>query len=246
MRLPGLPDQKLQIMTIPSIHPEVRDILDPHHPRWKLVTAPTSPPFAAICRLAIGFPGGMAQGTGWFAGSRLILTAGHCIFDADHGGWARWVEATFPGGTTMRHDNPERFVSTETWVNREDPQSDIGGIVLSQSAGSGWLRTGGGPIGSGWTVLAAGYPIIANGMWQHDGEVLGRSGRRIFYDVDVDDGQSGAPLLIRDVNGWRAAGLHLHDRDGVPSSVHLPHSCNGGLTIDGPTDAVLAQWGINV
>lgn len=232
-------------MVLPAFRPQAFDILSPSSPRWMPVDAPTSAPYGAICRLTIQFSGGTAQGTGWYAGSRLILTAGHCVFYKDAGGWARSIEAVFPTGGHFRINDPGRFLSTSSWVSHEDSWNDIGGIVLPQSAGSGYLPTGGDPVGIGRSVLICGYPNIANGMWVHNGPVHGSLGRRVFYDVDVDDGQSGAPLLVWEAGRWRVAGLHLHDPDGVPLSVPLPRRCNGGLTIDAQIHALLGEWGAN-
>src|SRR4051795_6651195 len=54
-------------------------------------------PWKLICALEIDAPWGQFVGTGWFAGPRTVITAGHCVFDKKQmGGWADKITLT-PG-----------------------------------------------------------------------------------------------------------------------------------------------------
>ena len=50
-------------------------------------------PWRMICALEIESQSGAAfVGTGWFAGPRTVITAGHCVFDpVELGGWAKKI-----------------------------------------------------------------------------------------------------------------------------------------------------------
>ena len=54
-------------------------------------------PWRTICALHITSALGGFVGTGWLAGPRTVITAGHCVYHlADMGGWANEIEVT-PG-----------------------------------------------------------------------------------------------------------------------------------------------------
>src|SRR5262245_48931349 len=81
------------------------------------------PPWRMICALEMrGASGAGAIGTGWLAGPRTIITAGHCVHSTRFfGGWAREISvspgrngATFPFGTVTS----TRFASLDAWVER--------------------------------------------------------------------------------------------------------------------------------
>src|SRR5882672_823815 len=58
----------------------------------RAVPEPTQSPWRHICALRIVSASGKEYvGTGWFAGPYTILTAGHCVYLHDDGGWAESI-----------------------------------------------------------------------------------------------------------------------------------------------------------
>lgn len=187
-------------------------------------------PWRMVCALRMFAPGGGAAiGTGWLAGPKTIVTAGHCVHhSAFFGGWADRIEVSpgrdgsdFPFGTV----SARRFSTLKRWVDEEDPNFDIGCIHLDQPLGD--------TVGTfGFASLTAedlesrmvnisGYPgDRGNGQLQffHANRILTVGARRIFYDVDTFGGQSGAPVWVQDDEDSPpvVVGIHAYGTGGTP------------------------------
>jgi len=193
------------------------------------------PPWRVICALEMRGPSGAgAIGTGWLVGPKTLLTAGHCVHSGRFfGGWAREIAispgrngATFPCGTVTS----TRFASLDAWVEREDPDFDIGCIHLDQPVGErlGWFAIGALPPKDleGCLVNVSGYPVDRGGgaeQYHHRNRVLRVSDRRLFYDVDTYGGQSGAPVWIHEASDAPplVVGIHAYGVSGTPPAYHL-------------------------
>ncbi len=187
-------------------------------------------PWRMICALRMfADGGGSAIGTGWLAGPRTIVTAGHCVHHMGFfSGWADTIEVSpgrdgseFPFKTVTA----KRFSSVDRWVNDADPDFDIGCIHLDEDLGSsiGWFS-----IGSlqpkeldSHMVNISGYPGDRGGgteQYFHKNRILHVGARRIFYDVDTAGGQSGAPVWIHEKQGDPplVVGIHAYGTGGTP------------------------------
>src|SRR4051794_26316052 len=94
-------------------------------------------PWYSICSLRIVAQDGTRwAGSGCLVTPFLVLTAGHCVYMHDNGGWARSIEVT-PG---CNGDQPfpsvisRRFRSVLSWMNGMDRNRDYGAIILPQPA----------------------------------------------------------------------------------------------------------------
>ena len=188
-------------------------------------------PWRMICALKMFSPGGAgaAIGTGWLAGPKTIVTAGHCVHHMGFfGGWADRIEvspgrddANFPFGTVTSR----QFSSVGRWVESADPDFDIGCIHLDEPIGeqTGWF-----PFASltpsdleARLVNISGYPgDLFSGRRQffHANRILAVGARRIFYDVDTAGGQSGAPVWVQDDASSEpvVVGIHAYGTGGTP------------------------------
>jgi glutamyl endopeptidase len=187
-------------------------------------------PWRMICALRMrGSSGGAAIGTGWLAGPRTVVTAGHCVHhQAFFGGWASIIEvsagrngAEFPFNTVKA----TRFSSIDRWVESADPDFDIGCIHLEEPLGDqvGWFT-----IASltpaeleNHMVNISGYPGdrgAGTEQWFHVNRVLSVGERRIFYDVDTMGGQSGSPVWVHEQQGAPpiVVGIHAYGTGGTP------------------------------
>lgn len=187
-------------------------------------------PWRMVCALRMFAPGGGAAiGTGWLAGPKTIVTAGHCVHHMGFfGGWADRIEISpgrdgsdFPFGTvTSRH-----FSTLSRWVNSADPDFDIGCIHLDEPLGdtTGFFSFASLTAADLETrrVNISGYPgDRGNGQLQffHANRILTVGARRIFYDVDTFGGQSGAPVWVQDDDNAPpvVVGIHAYGTGGTP------------------------------
>ena len=171
---------------------------------------------------------GCADGHGYH-----VLTAGHCVYSHEHGGWATSVRA-IPGldGTYMPY-NYAWATGARTysgWTVSADTRDDWAVLTLDRNVGdhTGWMgRLTCNPPGScseyTTTLNTAGYPADKGGdtMW-HDAN----SGHSVdeynhWYYLDTYGGQSGSPV-------W----LYYSSSDS--RYILTVHTCGtGGCGIDG-------------
>jgi V8-like Glu-specific endopeptidase len=180
-------------------------------------------PWRAICSLLMTAADGMRFiGTGWLVGPRLVLTAGHCLYFHQFGGWATQIEvipgrrgASRPFGSVMAHS----FRSVRGWTEKQAREYDYGAILLPAS------RRLGDEVGwFGYAVRAqsalssavvniSGYPgdKPPGTQWFHSKELAEVEERVLTYSADTAGGQSGAPVWIKQADGSRyGVGIHTN------------------------------------
>ena len=208
-------------------------------------------PWRCICSLIITANTGASYiGTGWLVSPRLVLTAGHCVYMADEGGWATNIEV-IPGrdahkrpyGSAISRD----LRSVSGWTRDNDSDYDYGAILLPADKRFGeqlgwfgyaaraddYLR--------GVTLNLAGYPgdggkapnQVEGSMWYHSRGVRDVMNRQITYEIDTFGGQSGAPVWEMASNGSRyGVGIHTW---GTPVN-------NGATRITGDVFDNIVLW----
>lgn len=199
-------------------------ILDTHNTPWRM-----------ICSLSIQGPRGSFVGTGWFAGPKTIITAGHCIYEERQmGGWATQIQVSpgrdgnnfpYPPVTSQKFEVPEEWVASRG----TNPDFDYGVIYLDEPLGerTGWFSVA---IADNnrldrAAVNLSGYPYDAAGgfgIYQlfHRDLVSNIGDSRFYYEIDTYGGQSGAPVWIElDNTGNRqVVGVHTY---GIGGSFQL-------------------------
>lgn len=181
-------------------------------------TPTTSFPASAVVQLAITWPNGAMGGcTGTMIRGKYVLTAGHCVYDHDRGGWASAIAAR-PGRDSVANGMPTatatKLRSVTGWTSDENNDYDYALVTLSKDVGA---QTGVFCLGSfsDSTVDSAyayisGYPgdKPANTQWGAHGPVEDYDSTMFFYDIDTFSGQSGAGVY-RFHNGTRCVfGVH--------------------------------------
>jgi len=170
------------------------------------ITTTTTFPFCAIGVLNITFPNGATgTGTGWLFYDNVVITAGHCVFDSNNGGWATAI--TFiPGanGSTSPYGSATstQLVTSTAWANNRDTNHDWGVITLNSNIGRST-----GYFGITWqsaslkdtVVHVIGYPgEYFRQMWGMGGTITRDTTNRVFYTIDTTGGQSGSPVYKPD------------------------------------------------
>ena len=217
------------------------------------VPDPENAPWRMVCALTItGQVGGRVPGTGWLAGPRTVITAGHCVFDeATLEGLAQSIMVTpgLSGGTRpFGAVTATRFRTLPEWRASADPDFDLGAISLDESLGSrvGFFTAAaltGAELEKRLAHLS-GYPEFpGNGLQQfhHRNRILAATDRRLFYATDSSQGQSGAPVWVLESDGGtpRVVGVHTYGFERTPPG--MPES-NSGTLINGAILDQIAAW----
>lgn len=103
-----------------------------------IVPDPRENPWRKICFLQITMPGvdDILKGTGWFAGSKTVITAGHCIYNEAHG-WAQNIKIIpgcdgkyYPFNCCDVDGDGGSFKIMSPWKDDSDKSYDYGAIIL--------------------------------------------------------------------------------------------------------------------
>ncbi len=201
-------------------------------------------PWRAICALRMQAANGARFiGTGWLVSPRTVITAGHCVFMHEAGGWVRSVEV-IPGlndaarpfgshvGTVLR--------SVAGWTQSKNRDYDYAAIILpsgnrpgAQTGTFGFAVRDDAFLGNAALNLS-GYPGDKGGsqQWFHAKKAKSLSSRVITYEIDSAGGQSGAPVWVLQ-NGQRTAvGVHTNGAN----------SGNSATRIVAPVHANMLNW----
>jgi V8-like Glu-specific endopeptidase len=191
-------------------------------------------------------PGGLEIGTGSLIAPRLVLTAGHMVYDADQGGQAVSIDVTFGGPQGRKY---QRLRQVDFPVEWRSPRSaldtslvspvDVGVIVLPQPIDRFITpvpyQTASDTMLTGMLLNVGGYPAFPpqgprGALWGNDFNLL-QNGTlpaslvqyesfRLFYPVRTLGGMSGGPVYNFDPtsNTRTVRGVHTSFLDGVGGS----------------------------
>jgi V8-like Glu-specific endopeptidase len=208
------------------------------------VAATEGYPWRCICLLKItAADGSRWLGTGWLAGPRTLITAGHCVYLHRHGGWAYQIEVApgqngdlLPYGSTVATG----FRSVRGWIHSRRPDHNYGAIILPADRAFGNLlgyfgySKPGDPDLQGALIDLAGYPCDRPPatQWRHSRRLDYLTPRTLEYAVDSIGGHSGAPV-------WRL-------RNGAPDVVGIHANSdqfgNAAIRISAPVFANISAW----
>lgn len=188
-------------------------------------------PWSAICALRItAADGRQFIGTGWLINPRTIITAGHCVFLHDAGGWARSIrvvagcnDAAEPFGARVG----TALRSTTGWVNSKKRENDYGAIILAtpfdRFPGSFGFATRSDSALLGSALNLSGYPGDKGGrqQWFMAQRPKSVSARVITYDIDTYGGQSGSPVWVLQDGNRYAVGVHTNGSSSGNSATRI-------------------------
>jgi glutamyl endopeptidase len=180
-------------------------------------------PWRCICSLLITAPDATNWiGTAWLVSPRLLLTAGHCVYMHNQGGWAQQIEV-IPG----RHGGERPFQScvatdfrsVQGWTENRDREYDYAAILLPENCRYGdqlgWFgyTVKGDDELENLMVNLSGYPgdKPPGTQWFHKRTLTDMDTRVLTYDIDTAGGQSGAPVWFKTDDGSRyGVGIHTN------------------------------------
>jgi len=211
------------------------------------ITNTTSFPWRMVAHLYINFPSGSGGCSGWFVGPHTVITAGHCVYNSSHGGWANYVTVS-PGrnGSVKPYGSQtsDNLWSVAGWVFDGNSDYDYGAIILpNDNLGDqvGWFTH---HVFSdsqvGWTANLVGYPGDKSygTLWTCAGPIQSATTHKLFYPIDTYGGQSGSPVWI-----YYSAAPNI--RAGI--AVHAYGTCGSGVNcgprITGSVSSNFQYWG---
>ena len=230
--------------------PSTEDRLVPQ-PRWRIVTPAETQrhPLSAVASLRVHIASATGLhpfflGTGWLAGPQLVITAAH-VTDI-HAAWRTvaqpqsWhvevVSGLAAGSRPLGESWAVAVVCHPLWDGAAASDYDIAALRLDKPVlpAEECLRPSPAVERSGppSLVRVVGYPhVIDKGGTPVEGEgpVKVVEGSRFFYDIDTEDGQSGAPVFlpVSAPGNTTVVGIHCGGRGNGTSP--LANSLNAGL-----------------
>jgi glutamyl endopeptidase len=182
--------------------------------------------------------GAYSVGTGTLIGPRVVLTAGHVVYDRGKGGAATSIQVTLGG--------PQRFTvraieyqTTVQWIEQDSitqsPVSafDFGILVLADPVDRFvtplLFETMSAEALAGMSLNVAGYPIndLGNLYGARSAPILSPAlaaynDFRLFYSIQSRPGMSGGPVYTLDATGARIIrGVHTSLFGGMGSAVRI-------------------------
>lgn len=193
------------------------------------ISTTTVYPWRAICALRMTAADGTHWiGTGWLVGPRTVITAGHCVYMHNQGGWASSIEV-IPGlnGAARPYGSCVSSVlrSVKGWTDSKKREHDYGAIILPANCALG-NQTGyfGYSVKDNSFLMPAvlnmsGYPGDKGGneQWFMSKKAKNVSDRVITYEIDSMGGQSGAPVWVKIGEERYCVGIHTNG-DGSGNS----------------------------
>jgi glutamyl endopeptidase len=182
----------------------------------------TTYPWRTVCKIYMK----AADGSGWMGSATIIgpgqgghgywmLTAAHCVYMSDHGGWVSSIEVIpgYDGAQSEMYQKAPYYhawatnaVTYTKWINDDDWNYDIAWCKLDRNLGdyTGWM--GRLTAGSGWggytgILNTAGYPSDKDGgvrMYFDSDYGTYANDYKIWFLMDLWNGQSGSPVWYYD------------------------------------------------
>lgn len=176
-------------------------------------------PYSAIGYVRSTFADGyVARGTGFLFGPNDVATAGHCLFNEEHGDlesveFYLGVNGSLAGAT--KYDGTNFTIPIE-YTEDLNYRYDYGVFEIDENAGHtagyfGWNTS----VANNELVHLTGFPADKGlQLWLGFGNVGTIGDKTISYDVDSTPGQSGSPVYnsqTRQVKAIHIEGANIHN-----------------------------------
>ena len=220
---------------------------------------PYSHPFNTVYKLLVRFGNDFFVCSAASASSFHLISAGHCIYNQDEGGWASEVwawgaqtdvvlprfDADFPYGVAKVTWN----TTYNAWINSRDFNWDFSFLTLDRRMGdhTGWM---GRETSCGSSLWFDGYPIespfisFADSFFQFPGfnvnNVNSCGDHRIGLDAFIYGGHSGGPEFRHDTTGYWIEGVNsTSNRAGLAEGTRYTSTIHNDLSNQIANDRVV-------
>lgn len=202
-----------------------------------MVTNTQSWPYTVQGHMIMRFPNGKVYiGSGTMVSKHHVLTAGHCVYSQDDGGWATSVQfnaaqngSTLPFGSVYA----SRLLSVAGWTSNHDQAYDMGMLILQSDLGlqTGWFGIITIPKDEELIrkyVNVTGYPGDKGGqqLWTHVDTIKSLTTENAYYDIDTMGGQSGSGVwsTFSGHTGEKVACIHTSGASSGNGSTRISRS----------------------
>lgn len=201
----------------------------------------TSYPWTTVCKVYMRFPNGSNWiGSGIMINRKYMLTAGHCVYSRENGGWATQIRVVpAQNGTYAPYGQAYATYmrSYVGWTRDRNFDYDLALVTLDRNVGTstGWLGYAAISSINGLTSNTAGYPGDRDGganMYFTSGTIASSTSLSYRTYMDIKGGQSGSGV-------WRLLNGNRHVFGVV--SWESP-SINGGPRITSARFNDLTNW----
>lgn len=184
------------------------------------VTNTRQEPYNGVCYLLAEMPNGTTQyGTAWLTDRDIAVTAGHCIYDRKTKKYAKKV-TIYPArqGYNAYYGSIE---SKKMYINSDwktyDSDQDYGVIKLKSKVNSKctdfmW-STKDSNLDGDYELMLVGYSGSSSGanvaMHEATGYAEDYDDEIISHNIDSENGDSGAPILIKKKNNYYVVGMNI-------------------------------------
>lgn len=171
--------------------------------------------------------GSTALGTGFILNNNYVVTAGHCVYKEDCGGWNKSVTvypAKYGSTNPYSYAVSTGFICGTAWKESGTVDQDWGVIKINSTFADqcGYL---------GLRYQSASYvdEFVSIGgydssyMKYHGNYVTNNTSSLVYYQkLDTDNGQSGSPVVkYYNSTGYTAIAIHRGQKNGVNCGVRL-------------------------
>jgi glutamyl endopeptidase len=225
-------DAALNAYVQPQMNEKLQEVVIGVDDRIRIMNT-TPIPWRWICSLLITARDGSRWiGTGWLAGPRLVVTAGHCVYIHSRGGWVRSVEVIPGRNAAVRPFGQAvstHFHSVTGWTVSGLRSHDYGAIILPTNQkfgnqlgyfGFANLAT---PTLTNLLVNLSGYPgdKPAGTQWWHARRITAVAPSVLTYNIDTAGGQSGSPVWRLQGGRRQAVGIHTNGSPAGNSATRI-------------------------
>lgn len=146
----------------------------------------------------------------------VAVTAGHCVYQSGHNGWATSIKVS-PGkkGTGFWNNpygsaNCTNMHTSTRWTGEGGAGSDWGVIELDKDIGekTGWFGLGySSESVAGTRYTITGYPAgYQYHQYTMSGIITNCDNNMLYYQIDTTGGQSGSPIYSNNI----VYGIHVN------------------------------------
>lgn len=173
------------------------------------VDDPTAWPYSPIGQVRGAWGGVAFVGTGTLIAPDRVLTAAHCVYRDDLGGWAdevTFTPARSGGAAPFGTIRAIRMTAPQSYIDTRRRPYDVAIITLSEPIGdeTGWHHVAGADVDpTRQTVYSAGYPADESGttLYAVAGSTFELVNDVVQTDLDAYFGQSGSAVWVLDGEG---------------------------------------------
>lgn len=178
----------------------------------------TDSPYRNICYIESTFSdGAVSQGSGTLVYFNVLLTAGHMVYEREHGGWATSIQV-YPAknGTNnpLGSATSTQITTNNAWINNCDHEWDWGIVDLNRSFDTwqlyGYYNNYNSQLGE--QIQAIGYP--GEFMYSDTNSISGIGDRYMQTLCDWTAGESGGAIIDKKSNNLIGIISYEHTENG--------------------------------